>query len=188
MWFLWIVCCLLGLVLLYPYVSAALCRRKSVERLRDTVRRAGGRLRPLHRFVALSRNRAKHYDLLIEQGDTLYAVKLWSAKRRGVDLLISSDGLVAEERADRDPLSPSPKTRERVIRSAFRPVPKTVTRFAVPEGKRVVRILLIYPSYRSVRGYHHMQWVELGSGDRVFDKLLYSPSAFETLLLSQSES
>ena len=183
MWILWIICILIGVVLLYPYVSVILSRKKAIKHLCGVVRRGGGRVRRLHRFVSLSHNRAPRYDLLVAKGDTLYAVKLWSAKRRGVDLLISSDGTVAEQREDRDPLSPKGKARERILRSAFYTVPKTRENFTVPEGKRVVHILLVYPSYRSVMGYRHMQWVELQSGDRVFDKILYSPSAFEKHLL-----
>ncbi len=183
MWILWIACILIGLALLYPYVSIILSRKKMIKHLHGVVRRAGGRMRRLHRFAVLSHNRSPRYDLLIVKGDMLYAVKLWSAKRRGVDLLISSDGTVAEQREDRDPLTPKGRTRERVIRSAFYTVPKTRINFPVAEGKRVVHILLTYPSYRSVMGYRHMQWVELKSGDHVFDKILYSPSALEKHLL-----
>ena len=183
MWILWMVCILIGLVLLYPYVSVILSRKKAIKHLRGVVRRAGGRMRRLHRFVSLTRNLSPRYDLLIAKGDMLYAVKLWSAKRRGVDLLISSDGTVAEQREDRDPLTPKRKVQERVLRSAFYTVPKTRENFTVATGKRVVHILLVYPSYRKVMGYRHMQWVELQSGDRVFDKVLYSPSAFEKHLL-----
>lgn len=185
MWFFWIVCLLLATLLIYPYASVVLCRRAALKRIGDTVRRSGGRMRRLRRTALFSRNRASWYDLWIEKGEIVYAVKLWSARRRQVDLLISSDGLVAEEHVTREPLTPKRNVKERVLRSRFRPVPKTKLSLPVPKGKTLCKILLIYPSYQSVRGYHHMQWVEIQSGARIFDKLFYSPSAFEKLLAEE---
>ena len=183
MWFFLIsVVAVILTVLLFPYASVIVARHRAISALRIKLRHLGGRMRTLRRFPSCSANRTPKYDILVEKDDTFYAVKFWSAAHRNADLRIRADGKVGEERTTTAPLTPRGRVIEKKSKYSARPVPKTKYNFKVPNGKRVVRVVLVYPSYRSVILEKGSEICELHSGDLFFDKIILTPYAFLRLL------
>ena len=187
MWLLLVILLLLA-IFLYPTCLVAYERKRAVAHIEKTLQKTGGKLTVLKKSYVLSSNRAAEYDLLIETEDTQYAVKFWSAKRRNLDLLISSEGAVAEQRIDRDPLAPQKDVRQRVLRTHFYRVPKTGCNFTQTEGKRQVRLLLVYPSYRQILAYYRMEWTPLHSGDCTMEKIICTPSSLTAMLQKENKN
>ena len=175
-----------AVLLMYPYAATVVLRRRALKKLRKTVRRARGRMRPLKKAVSLCRNRSRCYDLLIEKGSVVYAVKLWSAIRPHTDLCVARDGKLFEEREIPTPLRTEKNRQKRTVRCPILPIPKTKYTFSVPKGKDLRRVLLIYPSYRSIRCETKDAWREIHTGDTLFEKTVFSPSAFSAFLLENS--
>ena len=175
-------------LLLYPYAATVILRRRALKDLRKTVRRAGGRMRYLKKAVCLSRNRSRNYDLLIEKNGVWYAVKLWSALHRHTDLCIAGEGSIYEEREIFVPMKTGKRQQKRMMRRRLRQIPKTKYNFRLPKEKSVSRVLLVYPSYRSIRCMTQDGWREIGSGDILFDKTVYSPSAYRACLLGDAHA
>ena len=168
----------------YPYAAAAVSRFRMLRRLARVSRGLGFRFR--HRGMpSVARNRGRRYDLLIENEEKIFAVKLWSAYRRDSALLVNEIGEIRERRRIREPLSVRRKKPQH-HRSLALAVPRTRLTLRKTESRSVTRILLVYPSYREVLAERDCRTVRLGSGDNLFDKLLYSPSAFEALLRRES--
>ena len=177
---------LLIAALSYPYLSAAIAKYRMLRRLARVSRSLGFRFR--HRgSLSLSRNRGRRYDLLIETERRIYAVKLWSAYRNGSVLLLGERGRVREQRRIHEPLAVRRK-KPQYHRSLALAVPRTRLMLRKTEKRPVTRILLVYPSYREILVKKRDQILRLSSGDPIFDKLLYSPSAFEKLLRQEAPS
>ena len=64
------------------------------------------------------------------------------------------------------------------IKSPDMRVPKLKLHKKFTRGREIERVLLVYPSYESIRAESGRGFVTLKTGDTVFDKTLYSPSAF----------
>lgn len=176
---------LLAAALCYPYLSAAISKHRMLRRLAKLSRSLGFRFR--HRGMAfLSRNRGRQYELLIENDRRIYAVKLWSAYRNGTSLLLGERGRVRERRRVIEPLSVRRK-KPYDHRSFALAVPRTRLSLRKKEKRAVTRILLVYPSYREILTKKEGRVVRLSSGDAIFDKLLYSPSALEQMLRREAE-
>ena len=176
---------LLAAALCYPYLSAAISKYRMLRRLAGISRSLGFRFR--HKGMAcLSRNRGRQYDLLIENERRIYAVKLWSSYRNGTTLLLGKQGRVREQRRVVEPLSVGRK-KPYEHRSFALAVPRTRLTLRKNEKRSVTRILLVYPSYREILAKKEGRVTRLSSGDPIFDKLLYTPSALEQLLCRESE-
>lgn len=175
-------------VLFYPYLSVVLCRRRALAHLRKTVRRTGSKMRYLRMFPTLSFNRSAKYDLLVEQDNVQYAVKLWSCVYRGSILSVGEKRLVEESRETKIPMTPKAQKKERVLRHRPRVVPVPKRNFQLPKGHEIRSVLLVYPSYGEIRCRRSGGWEKLHSGDTIWDMKMYSPSAFEKLLLQKSSA
>ena len=168
--------------LLYPYANVAVCRLKFISQLRERLRNAGGRMRVLRTFAALSSNRADKYDILVEKNDVIYAIKLWSAAHRNVMLRIYSDGRVGEERMAVSPITPHGKPKNKSVRYMARPVPVTAENFKIPSGKTLVKVVMMYPSYKEIYAENGEGINILKSGDMFFDKVICTPYSFIRLI------
>lgn len=181
MW-IFLIVAVITAVLLYPYISTAFFRYRAISHLRVKLRRVGGRMRVLRRVSCMSANRSSKYDLLVEKNNILYAVKFWSAAHKNVDLRIYSDGRVGEERTLREPITPKGDTKYRTVRYSARYVKKTEYNFKNPNEKKIVNVVLVYPSYKKIilekNGEEHI----LNSGDMFFDKIILTPFSFEKIL------
>ena len=112
----------------------------------------------------------------------------WSCVYKNTDLRIYSDGRVGEERTHRAPLSPKPQLekKNRVARYHASLLTKTDYNFKIPKGKKIVNVLMLYPSYRKVILERNGEERILNSGDVFFDKIILTPFAF-CKMLSESE-
>lgn len=184
MW-IFLLIAVIAAVLLYPYISVAVCRYRAIADLRSKLRRVGGRMRVLRRFAFVSSNRSAKYDLLVEKEGVLYAVKFWSCSRRNTVLRIYSDGRVAEERSFTAPITPKGDIRSRTVSYSARYVPKTEYNFKNPKCKKIINVILVYPSYKNIILDNAGDERVLHSGDVFFDKVILTPLAFGKILSSE---
>jgi hypothetical protein len=175
-------------VVLYPYISVAICRYKAIANLRSKLRRVGGRMRVLRRFAFASANRSVKYDLLVEKDSVIYAVKFWSCSHRNTDLRIYSDGRVAEERTFTAPITPRGPVKARSVGYRAKYVPKTEYNFKNSNGKKIINVILVYPSYKNIILDKEGEEQVLHSGDLFFDKVILTPLSFGRILSKSAKS
>lgn len=179
---------LFAVALGYPYWWAAILRYRMIRRLRGVCRERGLRLRPLRKFLVPIRNRGAEYDLLIENKERIFAVKLWSAYRRGDTLVVTKNGQVRHRRYAPVVLDVRRGAKPARSESGARSVRRTKLSLSPKETRTVTRILLVYPSYRAILREEGRGERRLASGDPIFDKQLHSPSSLESLLRSEESS
>ena len=177
-------------VIIYPYIAVAIYRYKAIAQLRVKLRQIGGRMRVLRTIAFISANRSSKYDLLVEKNEKLYAVKLWSCAHKNSDLRIYSDGRVGEERTHKAPMIPKERVgdRSKTARYSARQVNKTLYNFKTPNSKKIINVLLVYPSYRNVILERNGEEKMLQSGDVFFDKIMLTPYAFLKMLSGTDEN
>ncbi len=181
MW-IFLIIAIIATIVLYPYLSVAVCRYKAISNLRSKLRRVGGRMRVLRRFAFASSNRSAKYDLLVEKDSVLYAVKFWSCSHRNTELRIYSDGRVAEERSLPSPITPKGPVKARTVSYRAKYVPKTEYNFKNSNGKKIINVILVYPSYKNIILDKDGEKRILHSGDLFFDKVILTPLAFGKIL------
>ena len=171
---------LIALGVLSPYIAVTVKRRRMLRRLVRVARQAGFRPRRLHRFVCLSFNRGRKYDLLFECKTHCYAVKLWSAVRKNTTLVLKN-GCVSETATLYEPLMTGKREQGRA-KGREKRVPVTVNNFKVSRGKPVTGVLLFYPPYREITVEGVSRRKTLSTGDKMFDKIICFPGGFEEML------
>ena len=161
----------------YPYAEGITLKARMLKRLRVEAREAGFKYRRFYKNIFLVRNRGSHYDLIIYDDTRLFAVKLWSSYFQGSTLAVTEKGRVIERRRTRPVFKLRARSSDFVLLSprAVRPT-RIGRRYTV--GREVERVLLIYPSYERIIAKKGAGEVELNSGDSLFSKTVYSPSAF----------
>lgn len=177
--------CLIFGALLYPYVSAILLRARMLKTLRERARAYGFKYRRFYKNSFLVRNRSPKFDMVIYNEKKLYAVKLWSSYFVHNKLCVTKRGRMFERRQTR-PVFQMTDKKYIFMNTPRLSVPKTRLPKKYTRGREVERILLIYPSYETVGVYDGKSEIKLRTGDELFGKILYSPSAFRELLLSQA--
>ncbi len=173
--------CLLAGSCLYPYISGMLLKARMLKSLRVKARAAGFRYRRFYKNIFFVRNRSPKFDMVIYNEKKLYAVKLWSSYFLHNKLCVTKQGRVFESRRTR-PVFQTTDKKYVPIKGFLHSVPKTRLARKYCKSREVERILLIYPSYEAIAVYDGKREVALGTGDELFDKTLYSPSAFISLL------
>ena len=186
MW-IFLLIALIAVILLYPYISVAVCRYRAISNLRSKLRRVGGRMRVLRGFAFASSNRSAKYDILVEKDNVFYAVKFWSCAHRNNSLRIFSDGRVCEERMASAPITPRGPLKERAVRYRAKYVPKTEYNFKNLNGKKIINVILVYPSYKNIILDREGEERLLRSGDLFFDKIILTPLAFGKILSQKTE-
>ena len=195
---------LLLAAILYPTVSALILKMRMLSRLKRLWTAKGFRCRRLKRLPCLARSRSDRYEMVLENERCIVLIKLWTSRRRDETLLIYPDGRVSEQRTRFLPLRISRSEARRPYRTLPRRVPKTVPPELKPKGRRVIPVLLIYPSYREILAVEEvnadteakkkirqkkrraLRTVRLGTGDLLFGKRISSPSGLEKMLCALS--
>ena len=184
MTFKYVIVCLSVLLptaaLLYPYVSGVWLRWRMISELRKKAEKNGFKYRRFYKNIFLIRNRSSKYDLVIYNDERLYAVKLWSSYFLRSELEVGRNGKVRERRAV--PPVFSVLSGGRGARGLMGPA-HSVARTYLPRKytkseRRIENILLIYPSYNKISVYDGVERSVLGTGDELFGKKIFSPSAF----------
>ena len=179
-----IVLFLLLAALSYPYASVLFARFRMLRHLLDTAKANGYRADGSFWGMLTARNRSDRYELLLVREDSLIAVKLWAAYRRSDSLLVTERGHVVLCRSGRTPMDTGSGTGKSGMRRFARPksVPRTRLPKKYAERSEIVRILLVYPSYREIVKQSKNDRRAIVSGDMIFDKQLHSPSSLESFL------
>lgn len=180
-----IVVALVAFGVLSPYLIIARKRSRMLRRLSAVARKAGFRVRRLHRFVCFSPNTGRGYDLLFETNTHAYAVKLWSAHKKNAILTVKN-GKVCETVQIGDAICPEEKPARR-ISTRERRVPVTRNNFRVRRGKPVVGIMLLYPPYKEIVAQVASGVRTINVGDKLFDKQICLPINLEQLLGQSKE-
>lgn len=174
-------------ILLYPYASCIFLKAKMVSALATEANRLGFRLRRLYTNILYVRNRSSKYDLVVYNADTLYAVKLWSAYHRDTTLVVGGDGQCYHERRARGVFESEDGSDAHSIRSGRFSVFKTHLPQRYAKDREVFYVLLVYPSYEAIVYRYGRGKTKISSGDTLFDKTVYSPSAFIKQMRSLSQ-
>ncbi len=176
---------LLAALVLSPCIITACKRKKMLARLTLTARKNGFRVRRLHRLVYFARNRAPIYDMLFENRERAFAVKLWSASNARATLIIDKNGSVCE-RALLPPELDTHLSGERVHTTKYKQIPITRRNFTLKQDKPTEYIMLYYPQNKAVILQNGEQKKYLRSSDRIFDKILCTPKYFAELLINSN--
>ena len=171
---------------LYPFVSGMVLMAHSLKGIRERARALGYGYKRFYKNIFLVRNRAQRYDLMIYDKEKIYAVKLWSSYFIRSRLVVTERGGVFEQRqtmpvfcTEQNGGSP------RIMSSRIVGVPRT-KEIKNKTGRQLQNVLLIYPSYREMVVRAGKKEVAIESGDSLFDKVVYSPSAFLKVLEENS--
>ncbi len=175
----------LCLLLLSPYIMLVYKRMKALRRLTRFANKNGFRVRRLHRLVCLARNRAPRYDLLFENNERAFAVKLWSAVNAGGTLVINADGSACE-RTVLPPELDTQRQRERIHTTKRKPVPRTRVNFRIKQDKPLECIMLCEPPNKAMVLRRSGRTERLEIGERVFGKILCTPQSFAQMLAKYS--
>ena len=169
---------LVALLALFPYILIAYKRKRMLSRVVRIATRSGFRVRKLHKFVCFSPNRGKKYDLLFECKTHAYAVKLWSATKKGSTLTIKN-GMISESVRVPGEMLSAEQTKKLATR--YKGVPVTRNNYKVRRGKPVLGVLLCYPPNKEIVIVGKTGSKRLSVGDKLFDKTIYFPGNFEGL-------
>ncbi len=172
-----------ALLVASPYIVIVYKRRRMLKRLKYVAHASGFRVRHLHRAVCLSLNRTPKYDLLFENRDRAFAVKLWSATRRDSSLVILPDGRVAQVSKVPTELHTDEGKDRTVITGMARRLPRTKQNFNVKKDKPVDKFLLCYPPNKNIFVWQGGKRIKLSWGATLFGKVICLPSEFERMLL-----
>ncbi len=165
----------------YPYVTAIMMKARMLKSLRVTARGAGFRYRRSYKNIFFVRNLSRKYDMIIYNEEKLYAVKLWTSYFSYNTLVVTKEGKIREQRRTR-PVFQMNGSNTVYTKGFLRRVPRTGLHKKYKKGREVEQILLIYPSYESIRAESGRGYIKLKTGDELFGKIIYSPSAFMTRL------
>ncbi len=166
-------------ILLFPYGVLIFKRLRMLRHLYKTAELCGYRVRPLHKRVCFSRNLADKYDILIENEERAYVVKLWSAKKTDNTLIINKDGTVCESSVVPGGLSSEDKYE---ITGKPLAVPVTRCNFRVKKTKTLELILLYYPENDRVYVDCDGKRTPIVEGQKIFGKRMLTPKTFEKIL------
>ena len=171
---------------IYPYITGIALKGKMLGALRETARGAGFRYKRSYKNIFFVRNRSSKYDIVIYNEKKLYAVKLWSSYFAYNTLAVTQKGKVSEHRRTR-PVFQIADGNVIYTRGFEHSVPRTKLPRKYAKGREVEKILLVYPSYESIVAESAKGEKKLKTGDELFEKILYSPSAFMTRLKSEAQ-
>ena len=167
---------LLG-VYTYPYAVAVIMKARMLRVLSRTARASGYKYKRAFRHVIFTRNLSRGYDMVIYNDEKLYAVKLWSSYFAYNSLVVTREGKIREERRTRHVFAMGDRSSIYVGGLTHR-VPRLGLSKKYSKDREVERITLIYPSYESIRAETGRGEIKLRTGDELFGRLIYSPSAF----------
>lgn len=172
--------------ILYPYVWGMVLKARMLRDLREAVRGAGFKYRRLYKNIFLVKNRSSRYDVIVYNDETLYAVKLWSAYFVDSTLVLSKKGRFFEQRETRRVFNLE-ENGKKYIKGRSHSMPKTRLAKKYTVGRKLERILLIYPSYKDIVFFDGKTKTHIKTKDELFGKTVYSPFAFKNTLREEYE-
>lgn len=172
---------LLILGLCSPYIAVVIKRRKMLRGLVAFAAENGYRTKPLHRFVCLSPNRGRKYDLIIQNKAFAYPVKLWSTAKRSSTLVVRKNGQYYETYGVDDPMK-TDKAQRHTVKGIERTARPTQENFKVRVGKTVTPILLFYPCNNVVLADLGDSRRKIEPGEKIFRKTLCTPATLRKIL------
>ena len=103
--------------------------------------------------------------------------------------MIDENGCIAVRSRARLPIEreETPVPTEEVVDGGFRPVPRTVMPRLASE-KRIIPVLLCYPTYDEVLRKVGGKIQPLRNGDVLFGKKFYTPSALERVMNQEKDA
>lgn len=167
----------------FPYLWGRYHCVRMLRRLKRVGEENGFRFCRLRRFSI--RNFSPFYDFSLIGEDTVYLVQLLVCYHRGRELVIGRNGQVRQRSIHRAPMNLQKNAfseKKRFI-GQWRAVPKTRLPRSVDTKKKVIPILLNYPTYESIYLQKDRE-TTIYQGEQVFEKIILSPSALEKRLLS----
>ena len=168
-------------VLCFPQMFLFFKRSKMLRHLYKTAELCGYRVRHLRKRVSLAKNADDRYDLLIENSERAYAIKLWSAKKTADTLIINKNGTYCESSVVPAGLTAG-EDNQYIITGKAKRVPVTRCNFKVKKDKPLKLIMLYYPENDSVYIDLGNKRIPLAEGQTVFGKTVLTPTTFERLL------
>jgi hypothetical protein len=168
-------------ILFFPYAFIFFKRKKMLKHLYKTAELCGYRVRPLRKHVAMSKNTDGIYDILIENSERAYAIKLWSAKSTENTLMINRDGTFFESSVVPAGLSRG-EDDQYVITGKAQSVPVTRCNFKVKKTKVLELVMLYYPENEHVYIDLGDKRAPLREGQILFGKTVLSPEYLEMML------
>ena len=178
---------LIALILMFPHAFVVYRRRRMIKYITHTAEKQGFSVTPLHKFAALSSNFGSRYDILVQNGERAYAIKLWSFSEKQSTVVISKDGTMCEYRRVPQPLSPEAE-RSYGIKGKKHGVPVTKQNFKIKRDKPLELIMMYYPRNKNTFLDFGTHKKRLENGDRIFGKTVCSPTSFCKLLTEQNAS
>ena len=172
--------------LIYPFICSKLSQRSAVGRLLKDASSLGYKHRKFYKNIFAVRNLSYKYDILIYNDSKTYAVKLWNAKHISSTLVLTDSGKVLERRKA-VPVIDTSKGNDTQITGRAQSVLKTRLPKKYLKNENIKEILLIYPSYKSIIYEGKSGRIALNTGDELFDKEIYSPSALSAELRCDAE-
>ena len=164
-------------VLFYPYVWGCILKAKMLKKLMEDSDKLGYKYRKFYKSIFFVHNRSQKYDFVIYNEERLYAVKLWSSYYVNTNLLVSRDGKAREFRRTRHVFS-NEENGEKWLKGISYRIKPTRLDEKYKRGREVVRVLLIYPSYKRVIYNNGTTNTRILGGEKIMDKLLFSPFSF----------
>ncbi len=168
------------LAIAYPYVWGIVLKAQMLKKLRQHARAKGFKYRRFYKNIFFVRNLSGRYDMVIYNDRKLYAVKLWSSYYTRSNLVLTKEGRIYELRESRPTFDTSEKGHSvKYIKGFTHSVPRTrLPKKYTKSQRQIENVLLIYPSYKGIFYIDGKKKIPLGTSDEIFDKRIYSPSAF----------
>ncbi len=167
---------LIAAVVFLPYIKRALGRAALIRKLKKLCALSKYRLKVRNLFSALFRNFSDGYDLTVDTGKTLYAVKLWDEVYKNSSVVFGSDMRVRLRRKIPDTFGSGNKRSHRISERELGTFPRIPT--PAEDGRGTVRILVMHPKGASVMYSDGSEIRKVHSKDRLYGMFVLSRGEF----------
>lgn len=172
-----IACLVLCGALLAPYIKRAWERFVFFKEVKKICALKKYKVNIPKPFYAYFRNVSDCYDITVDTGKTLYALKLWHEFYRHSALYFNKSGAVMKKRKVTDPLSPSGKRTHSVIEKRVGSVGGLLG--ADIKNRKVIKILVISPPKLDIFLCDKEGTRKATAADRICDMI---PSTYKVFL------
>lgn len=159
-------------ILLMPYITRAICRGKTIRTLRKICTLKKYKLEISNPFFVYFRNFSKTYDLTVDTGKVLYAVKFWDEYYKNSTFLFNDTRSVSREIKDSYVFERNQK------HTSERRLGKFHKLSCDSQGRREISLLLVGSEYTEIFFSDGGSIQKLSEGDLLYGLRLTSPKAF----------